>query len=81
MVFQFMDGVNLGLDLYHCKGCLRCCEICPTNALVVVGEGEYRGNIGNINLINKNFDFDKTGYNSIVEGEAYSADGSTDKSI
>lgn len=42
MVFQFEKGtyngkemmVNQGLDYYHCKGCLRCVEICPVNALV-----------------------------------------------
>lgn len=81
MVFQFKDGVNLGMDLYHCKGCLRCCEICPTKALVPVEEGNYTKNIGNIHLVNKNFSFDDTGYSSLVEGEVYSADGSTDKSI
>ncbi len=79
MVFQFKDGVNLGMDLYHCKGCLRCCEICPVNALVPVEKGGK--NIGNIHLINKKFSFDNTGYSSFVEGEAYSADGTTDKSI
>lgn len=81
MVFQFKDGVNLGLDIYHCKGCLRCCEICPTQALVISQEGSCTKNIGNIHLINKNFSFDNTGYSGFVEGEAYSADGSTDKSI
>ncbi len=80
-VFQFRDGVNLGLDLYHCKGCLRCCEICPTNALVPIEEGGYTINTGCIDLINKDFIFDSTGYSSLVEGEAYSAYGSTDKSI
>lgn len=42
MVFQFEKGefqgremmVNQGLDYYHCKGCLRCVEVCPVNALV-----------------------------------------------
>ena len=37
MVFQFAPGtyrgkncmVNRGLDYYHCKGCLRCVEVCP----------------------------------------------------
>lgn len=81
MVFQFKNGVNMGLDLYHCKGCLRCTEICPTAALVPVENGSYNKNIGNINLENKAFDFDETGYSSLVEGEAYEAYGSTDKSI
>lgn len=81
MVFQFKDGVNLGMDLYHCKGCLRCVEICPTHALVETDEGKYTKNIGNIHLINKSFSFDKTGYSSLVEGDVYDAEGSTDKSI
>ena len=42
MVFQFEKGiykdremmVNKGLDYYHCKGCLRCVDVCPTGALV-----------------------------------------------
>lgn len=42
MVFQFKKGeykgkemmVNQGLDYYHCKGCLRCVDVCPVNALV-----------------------------------------------
>lgn len=80
-VFQFKDGVNLGMDLYHCKGCMRCVEICPTNALVSVNEGEYTKNIGNIHLVNKDFYFDKTGYSSLIEGDVYDAEGSTDKSI
>lgn len=81
MVFQFKDGVNLGMDLYHCKGCMRCVDICPTNALVKVKEGDYNQNIGNIHLINKHFDFDNTGYNSMVEGDVYDAVDSTDKSL
>ena len=42
MVFQFAPGtyrgkncmVNRGLDYYHCKGCLRCVEVCPKEALI-----------------------------------------------
>lgn len=42
MVFQFAKGeykgrsmmVNQGLDYSHCKGCLRCVDVCPVNALV-----------------------------------------------
>ena len=49
MVFQFKKGsyngkemmVNQGLDYYHCKGCLRCVEICPVNALVKGLEADY----------------------------------------
>jgi len=49
MVFQFEKGeykgremmVNRGLDYYHCKGCLRCVEVCPVNALVQGVEAEH----------------------------------------
>lgn len=49
MVFQFQKGiykgkemmVNKGLDYYHCKGCLRCVTICPSNALVSAKEEDY----------------------------------------
>ena len=49
MVFQFKKGeykgkemmVNQGLDYYHCKGCLRCVDVCPVNALVRGVESEY----------------------------------------
>ena len=49
MVFQFAKGeykgremmVNQGLDYYHCKGCLRCVDVCPVNALVQGIEAEH----------------------------------------
>lgn len=49
MVFQFKKGeyrgremmVNQGLDYYHCKGCLRCVDVCPVNALVRGVEAEH----------------------------------------
>lgn len=49
MVFQFARGeykgremmVNQGLDYYHCKGCLRCVDICPVGALVSGLEAEH----------------------------------------
>lgn len=49
MVFQFARGeykgkemmVNQGLDYYHCKGCLRCVDVCPVNALVQGLEAEH----------------------------------------
>ena len=48
MVFQFEKGeykgremmVNKGLDYYHCKGCLRCVNVCPTQALVKAVEAD-----------------------------------------
>ena len=33
--------VNMGLDYHHCKGCLRCVDVCPTNALVAGLEREH----------------------------------------
>lgn len=50
MVFQFVKGeykgksmmVNEGLDYDHCKGCLRCVEVCPVNALVRGVEAEQK---------------------------------------
>lgn len=50
MVFQFKKGeyrgremmVNQGLDYYHCKGCLRCVDVCPVNALVRGLEAEHK---------------------------------------
>lgn len=49
MVFQFAKGefngremmVNKGLDYYHCKGCMRCVDVCPVNALVRGVEAEH----------------------------------------
>ena len=48
MVFQFVKGeykgrsmmINMGLDYDHCKGCLRCVDVCPVNALVSGIEAE-----------------------------------------
>ena len=72
MVFQFKKGENLGMDLYHCKGCLRCVEICPTKALVEVAEGEYDDNIGCISLLDKSFKFTKIGSSGWVDSESTS---------
>lgn len=49
MVFQFQKGefkgremmINKGLDYYHCKGCLRCVDVCPVQALVSGVEAEH----------------------------------------
>lgn len=46
MVFVFKEGeylgkramINQGPNYQYCKGCLRCVEICPTQALVAVRE-------------------------------------------
>lgn len=49
MVFQFQKGeyrgremmINKGLDYYHCKGCMRCVDVCPVQALVSGREAEH----------------------------------------
>lgn len=85
MVFQFKEGIykdkptmlNLGPDYAHCKGCLRCVEICPTKALT----SDYERNvdltkidISNIDLIYDNFEPDYIGQNSWISSESYTTD-------
>lgn len=33
--------VNKGIDYVHCKGCLRCVQVCPTHALIEKFERDY----------------------------------------
>ncbi len=81
MVFQFVQGeykgkpspVNMGPDYYHCKGCLRCVEVCPTAALTVGIESEYdtaSHNIGCLHLLDKSFRFDDVAANGYITGES-----------
>lgn len=81
MVFQFAEGeykgktspVNLGIDYYHCKGCLRCVEVCPTDALEQGKESDFNvkeHNMGCIHLLDKSFTFDNVGADGIVTGES-----------
>lgn len=50
MVFCFQKGVyqgkemmvNQGLDYKHCKGCMRCVDVCPVHALVRGEESELQ---------------------------------------
>lgn len=72
MVYQFEEGefrgkpamVNLGPDYHHCKGCLRCVEVCPTDALT---EGRERDvdiwgtHIRNQDLIVEKIEFEDSG--------------------
>lgn len=78
MVYQFKEGeykgkismVNLGPDYTHCKGCLRCVEVCPTKAITEGNEREHdisKTDIKNISLITDNFKLEDTGQNSWVE--------------
>ncbi len=82
MVFQFLPGeyrgkpamLNSGLDYVHCKGCLRCVEICPTEALVAGSEAEHREKrhfMKNKDLIAEDIMLDPAGPSAWVTGEAY----------
>lgn len=86
MVFRFEPGeynkrlqmVNCGLDYHHCKGCLRCVEICPTHALVEGDEqkDKLRFFVRNKALIVDELDYEAKGANSMVMSESFSNDGS-----
>lgn len=82
MVFQFKEGeykgkpamVNYGLDYHHCKGCLRCVDVCPTEALVAGVEREHpdlQFFVRNKDLIEEHIDFEDAGANSWVTSESY----------
>ena len=82
MVFQFMPGtykekpamVNMGLDYHHCKGCLRCVAVCPTNALVAGLEREHPDKkwfVRNKDLIVDKLEYEDAGANSWITSEAY----------
>lgn len=82
MVFQFEKGeykgkemmVNQGLDYHHCKGCLRCVEVCPVNALVQGVEKEHPNpefSMKNKDLLQNEMEYEEVGPNSYVTSEAY----------
>ena len=82
MVFQFAKGeykgremmVNQGLDYYHCKGCLRCVEVCPVNALVRGLEAEHPQKdyfLPNQALLRMPEYYEKTGADGYVTSESY----------
>lgn len=82
MVFQFKRGeykgknamVNCGLDYYHCKGCLRCVDVCPTGALVMGLEKEHpekQDFMRNQDIIREKMEYEKTGANSWITSESY----------
>ena len=82
MVFQFLRGeyrgrqamLNKGLDYHHCKGCLRCVDVCPTGALVAGKESEHPNKkwfVRNKDLIAAHIDFEPQGADPCVTGEAY----------
>lgn len=82
MVFQFEKGeykgkpamVNRGLDYHHCKGCLRCVDVCPTNALVMGVEREHpqpKWFVRNKDLIVDQMEFEDAGPNSWITSESF----------
>ena len=82
MVFQFLHGeyrnkptmMNRGLDYHHCKGCLRCVDVCPTGALVAGKESEHPDKkwfVRNKDLITDNLDFEPQGADPWITGESY----------
>ncbi len=82
MVFQFGKGeykgremmVNQGLDYYHCKGCLRCVDVCPVNALVRGVEAEHPNKtyfMPNQELLRKPEYYEKSGPDGYITSESY----------
>ncbi len=82
MVFQFTPGnyrgkntmMNRGLDYHHCKGCLRCVDVCPTEALVCGKEQEHPDKkwfVRNKELIASHIDFEAAGADPYVTSESY----------
>lgn len=82
MVFQFEKGeykgremmVNKGLDYYHCKGCLRCVSVCPTQALVKGLEAEGQQKewfVPNKDLIQTPDYYEKSGADGYITSESY----------
>jgi pyruvate ferredoxin oxidoreductase gamma subunit len=65
---------NRGLDYHHCKGCLRCVEVCPTEALVAGKEREHPDKqwfVRNKDLLPGKLDFEPAGADPWITGEAY----------
>lgn len=82
MVFQFMSGtykgkkrmMNRGLDYHYCKGCLRCVQICPTNALTAGIEAEHPNPewfVKDKDLILSDIHWSKKSAEGWITGESY----------
>lgn len=82
MVFQFAKGeykgrtmmINQGLDYYHCKGCLRCVDVCPVNALVRGVEAEHEKKehfMPNQELLRMPEYYEKAGSDGYITSESY----------
>lgn len=81
MVFQFKEGdyngrkmmINQGLDYKHCKGCLRCVDVCPVGALEKGVEARQKKvhDMPDQELIRKPDHYEKTGADAYVTGESF----------
>lgn len=82
MVFQFREGVykgremmvNTGLDYYHCKGCLRCVSVCPTQALIKGVEADYPVKdwfVPNQDLLRSPEYYESSGADGYITSESY----------
>lgn len=82
MVFRFEPGeykgremmINMGLDYFHCKGCLRCVSVCPTQALVKDLEANYDRKpwfVPNKDLIRTPDYYEKSGADGYITSESY----------
>ena len=82
MVFQFAKGkykgkdmmINQGLDYYHCKGCLRCVDVCPVNALVMAEEAAQEKKthfMPNQELLRLPKYYEKSGADGYITSESY----------
>ncbi len=82
MVFQFGKGiyrgkeqmVNQGLDYYHCKGCMRCVAVCPTQALVKGLEAEHSDKswfLPNQDLLRMPDYYEAAGADGYITSESY----------
>jgi pyruvate ferredoxin oxidoreductase gamma subunit len=80
MVYQFRPGeykgkkmmVNLGPDYYHCKGCLRCVDVCPSGALVKGVEKDQKlKSLRNLDLIVDHLEYETQGPSSWITSESY----------
>jgi len=66
--------LNCGLDYYHCKGCLRCVEVCPTGALVKALEKDYPEKpwfLPNKDLLPDNPEYEEAGPNPWITSDSY----------
>lgn len=81
LCFQFVEGeykgkpamVNQGINYHYCKGCIRCVEICPTDALTEGKERDvdiWKEHLRDKDLIVKDMVFEDVGSNAIVDEEA-----------